>query len=158
MWSYVSVHRLELATPGLNWSSVNVSKTILSYQWDDVSLFHVSFVWIDPKVSPTRTLWRSHCKNIMYPEMRNTPNAKIHVNTMLNFTCSSFYICEQSYIYVKIHMCVNFAHVNCTLKCHSHEICTCVYFYTCKFAWCANSHHVNANTYLSISAMGVNLH
>ena len=45
---YAAVYRLELAGPGLKvsyWSSVSVSWTILSYQWHDVSLFHVSFVW-----------------------------------------------------------------------------------------------------------------
>ena len=25
----------------------------------------------------------------------------------------------------------------------------CIFFYTCKFAWCANSRRVNANTHLS---------
>ena len=53
---YSTVHRLELTAPGLkkssSWSSVNVSKTILFHQWDDVSLFHVPFVWIIPKVVP----------------------------------------------------------------------------------------------------------
>ena len=31
-------------------------------------------------------------------------------------------------------------------------------FYTCKFAWCANSRRVNANIRLSKFALGVNLH
>ena len=40
-------------------SSVNVSSTILSHHWDDAFLFHMSFLWDNPNVSPTRTHWSS---------------------------------------------------------------------------------------------------
>ena len=34
----------------------------------------------------------------------------------------------------------------------------CRVLHMCKFAWCANSRHVNANTHLSKFALRVNLH
>ena len=131
MSSYVSVHRLEHATPGLNWSSVNVEQFFPTNEMMSGCPFSMYLLFgSSRKLVPLEHFEEvsaffaiaKYCKNTFllykYQEMtyvsweRHLPLKLMW--TQCNFTRGSFYIREQIYIYVKIHTCVNFVHVNCT--------------------------------------------